>query len=162
MKKFTIIFKALENKKGIKTFFISAIIISLVYLLFSILTSLLATKPWPKVNLIDLILFAGMKAFSMFTTLDWIILVLFPLFGGLLFANYSYWKCKTNKLSKAGLTGGLFAAICPACLLPIIGAYSFVAFLTKIIIYIKIGALAMIIVATYFVASRQTKCSVPK
>lgn len=159
MNNFTIVFYPLKNKKAIKIFLLSAIIISVIYLLFSIALSLFSTTPFPKGNLIEVILFGGFKAFSTFIAIDWIILALFPLFGGLLFANYSYWKCKTSKTANTGLVAGLFAATCPACILPVLGIFSSAAFLASISIYIKIGALILLIGATYFVANKQNKCN---
>lgn len=160
--KFTIIFSPLNDKKSLKAFFISSIIITIIYFSFSIALTLFLTIPFPKGRLTDIILFGWLKAFSTFIAIDWIVLALFPIVGGLLFANYSYWKCKTNKIANTGLGIGLLAAICPACLLPIIGISSFIPFLTKIGIYIKIGTLLVLIGATYYVANRQTKCLLNK
>lgn len=160
--KFTIIFAPLKHKKSLKIFLLSSVIIAIIYFSFSIILSLLSTKPFPQGSLVDVILFAGFKAFSTFITLDWIILALFPIFGGLLFANYSYWKCKTNATANSGLVVGLLAVTCPACILPIIGISSFVTFLTKISIYIKIVSLLVVISTTYYLAINHDKCSTVK
>ena len=133
-----------------------------MYLASSIIIALLSIKPFPKGDIIGVILFGALRAFSTFNNLDWIILALFPLAGGLLFANCSFWKCKSKKSSSAGLVAGLLAAICPACILPIFGATLFVTFLTKISIYIKIAGLIFIIGGTYYVANTNCTCLTKK
>ena len=121
-----------------------------------------STRPFPKGNIVDIILFSGLKAFSTFTLFDWIILAMFPLVGGLLFANYSFWKCKYNKTANTGMFIGLLAATCPACILPFIGFSSFFVFLTGISIYLKTGALLVVLAATFIVANKQNKCTPTK
>jgi len=150
-----IIFKFLKDSQAVKTGLLSAGIILSVYVGFSVLLSVLSLRPFPEGSLIDIILFGGLRAFSGFRPIDWVILGLFPIFGGILFANYSFWKCKTSGTAKTGLFAGLLAATCPACILPVIGASSVLTFVTKISIYIKIGALALIIGATYVVVRKQ-------
>lgn len=154
---FKAIFIPLKDKKTIKVFFVSVIIIAIVYFAFSVVLSLLTTKPLPDGSIVDILLFSGFKAFSTFNILDWIILGLFPLFGGLLFANYSYWKCKNSKVGNTGLIAGLLAATCPACILPVIGITSFITILTKIAIYIKIIALLLLLGGTIYVANKNCK-----
>jgi hypothetical protein len=155
----TIIFKPLKDKKSLELFLLSSIIITIIYFSFSIFLSLLSTKPFPKGSLTEVLLFGGLKAFSTFVFYDWFILALFPIFGGLLFANYTYWKCKTNTTASTGLVAGLLATTCPACILPVVGLSSFVTFLTKINIYIKIVGLLVVISTTYYVAINHEKCS---
>lgn len=152
------VFVPLKQKKSLNVFIWSALIITAIYFSFSVLLSLLSTRPLPKANITDLILFGSLKAFATFNYVDWIILAMFPLAGGILFANYSYWKCKSNKTAKTGLAFGLLAATCPACILPVVGFYSFVTFLTGISIYIKLGALLLVIGATVFVANQKNVC----
>jgi hypothetical protein len=152
------IFYPLKEKKSIQVFFLSAFVITMTYLIFSISLSVFSTRPLPKGNAIDIILFGGFKAFSSFTSSDWAILALFPVFGGLLFANYTYYKCKTSKSGQAGLIVGLLAATCPACILPVVGVSVFFTFLTKISIYIKAAALILILISTFLVANSRNKC----
>ncbi|MBC8500708.1 MAG: hypothetical protein ISS25_00445 [Nanoarchaeota archaeon] len=155
--KFQVIFFPLKEKKTIKVFLLSTIIIAIVYVSFSIILSLLSTRPLPEGSMINILLFTGFKAFSGFNVFDWVILGLFPIIGGLLYANYSYWKCKANKAANVGLVAGLLAATCPACILPVVGISSFIAFLTKISIYIKIVALLVLVWGTFYVANIQCK-----
>ena len=152
---FSIIFKCLKDKKALRTFVLATVIITVVYFAFSISLSLFSTRPFPQGTIMDLILFGGLKAFSTFKAFDWIILALFPLVGGLLFANYSYWKC-ASKTASSGLVVGLFAATCPACILPIMGISSVVTFLTGISVYLKLGALILLVGGTYYVANKRT------
>lgn len=154
---FKAIFEPLKDKKALKTFFLSIIIIAIIYISFSVILSIIAVKPLPNGSIIDVILYGGLRAFSTFNILDWIILSLFPLLGGLLFANYSYWKCENSKVGNTGLIAGLLAATCPACILPIIGITSFITFLTKITIYIKIIALLLLLGGTIYVANKNCK-----
>jgi len=149
-------FLPLKKKESLKIFFVSAIIIAIIYIVFSIVTSLLTIKPFPQGNIFFVVLFAAFRSFSTFTNLDWIILALFPLVGGLLFANYSYWKCATSKTAKTGLAFGLVAAVCPACILPILGISSVIVFVTKISLYLKLGALALLLGSTFYVANRKS------
>lgn len=155
---FFIIFKCLKDKKALKTFILSAAILAIVYFTFSIIISLLSIKPFPQGTLIEIILFGMLRAFSTFRIHDWIVLGLFPLVGGLLFANCSFWKCKSKKSAHTGLVVGLLAAICPACILPIVGITFFVTFLTKISIHIKIAGLIFLVISTYYVANSKCLC----
>ena len=153
-----IIFKCLKDKKALKTFILSAAILAIVYFAFSIIISLLSIKPFPQGTIVGIILFGALRAFSPFKILDWVVLGLFPLVGGLLFANCSFWKCKTKKSAHTGLIIGLLATICPACILPIVGVTFFVTFLTKISIYIKIAGLIFLVISTYYVANSKCLC----
>lgn len=152
------IFIPLKEKKQLKIFILSTIIITIIYFSFSVLLSLFSTTPFPKGNFLGIILFGLFKAFSTFIALDWIILAMFPLSGGLLFANYSFYKCKSSKAANTGMVAGLLAAVCPACILPIIGISSFVTFLTGISIYIRLGALLLVIGSTVFIANKKKVC----
>jgi len=152
------IFDPLKKKESLKVFFLALTIIAGVYFIFSIGFALLSIKPFPQGKIMDIIIFSGFKAFSTFFLIDWILLALFPLVGGLLFANYSYYKCKTSTAGKTGLGLGLIAATCPACILPILGFTAAITFLTKISIYIKIGALLLLVGATVYVANKEKKC----
>ena len=76
-----IIFKCLKDKKSLRTFIFSVVILAIVYFAFSIIISLLSIKPLPQGTLIEIILFGMLRAFSTFRILDWIVLVLFPLIG---------------------------------------------------------------------------------
>lgn len=153
-------FVPLKSKIGIKVFFKSLILIAITYLIFSILLVFFFSGLLPNANLLDKLLFSALKAFAPLMMVDWIILSLFPLIGGLLFANYNYYKCKTEKKTKAGLFVGFLAASCPACVLPLFGMYSMVIFLSKISLYIEIGALILLLVATYYVANRKKVCDI--
>ena len=155
---FFIIFRCLKDKKALKTFIFSTIIIAVVYLVFSIGITLLSVRPFPQGGIIEIALFGAFKAFSTFTISDWIAFGLFPLVGGLLFANCSFWRCKTKKSTHTTLFIGLLTTICPDCLLPIFGAVFFVTFLTKISIYIKVAGLVFLIASMNYVANSKCLC----
>jgi len=61
-----------------------------------------------------------------------------------------------------GLVAGLFAATCPACILPILGLASIATTIFNFSLLIKTGALVVIIASTYFVVYKQQKCKVDK
>lgn len=57
---------------------------------------------------------------------------------------------------------GLFAATCPACLLPVLGAASLTTTALRASLIIKISALVLLISSIYYVANRQQKCRISK
>jgi hypothetical protein len=152
------VFTPLKNKKALKVFFISALTLSVIYVVFSVSLSMFVTTPLPGGTFFDYILFGGFNAFSTFLWYNWIILSFFPILGGLLFANYTYYKCKVSKTGQGGLAVGLLAATCPACILPLVGVFSFVALLTKYTIIVNIAALFLILGTTIYVANKKGKC----
>jgi len=158
--KATIIFIPLKIAKHLKVFGITAGIIAATYLAFSIIIGTATLKPFPSGNWFDIMLFGALRSFSSLTTFDWVILALFPLVGGLLFANYSYWRCSPTKSGKAGLIAGLVAATCPVCIFPIIGIAAIATSLAVVATVIKVAGLLVLIGATYAVALKDTKCKI--
>lgn len=155
-----IIFQPLKEKKSLKIGIISAVIITIVYFAFSLILGLLSIGKWYDESFLLIAQFAILKSFSGFRFIDWILFFGLPLAGGLLFANYQYWKCKSNATANIGLVAGLFAATCPACILPILGLASIATTLFNLSLFIKTGALVIIIASTYFVIYKQQKCRV--
>ena len=155
-----IIFKFFSDRKARMTFLIMAATITVVYIAFSVLLALVATRPFPKGPITDVILFGGFKAFAGFLVYDWIMFVGLILVGAMLFANYSYWKCKTKRAGTAGVTAGVLVATCPACILPALGIASLgagVAIATNIA---KLAILVLMVGATYFIVNKQQKCEI--
>ena len=155
-----IIFQALKDKKSLKIGLISALVITIVYFAFSLVLGLISIGKWYDESFLLIAQFAILKSFSGFKFIDWILFFALPLSGGLLFANYQYWKCKSNAAANLGLVAGLFAATCPACILPILGLASIATTLFNLSLYIKTSALVIIIASTYFVIYKQRKCKV--
>ncbi len=157
--KYFIIFRPLGNKKALKVGIIAAVVISLVYLTVSVLITMYSVG-FTSMSLPNLFIFSLFKAFSLLVLSDWIFLLLFPFAGGLLFANYEYWRCKSSKTANVGLMGGLIAATCPACILPVLGLTSLTTTVLRISWVVKISALALLFVSIYFVAYRRNKCDI--
>ena len=157
-----IIFKCLKDKKALKSFVNSALLIAAIYVGFSIALSLITTKPFPKGPLLQVIQFGGLKAFAGFLMLDWVVFFGFILVGALLFANYGYWKCPSKTTGHVGLMAGLVTATCPACILPVLGITSFAAGVSTATLFIKIGLLGGLLVATYLVVYKQKSCKITK
>ena len=155
-----VIFQALKDKRSLKIGIISALIITIVYFAFSLVLGLVSIGKWYDESFLLIAQFAILKSFSGFRFIDWILFFGLPLSGGLLFANYRYWRCKGNSAANIGLVAGLFAATCPACILPILGLASIATTLFNISLFIKISALVIIIASTYFVIYKQQKCKV--
>jgi len=155
-----IIFQALKDKKSLKIGIISALIITIVYFIFSLVLGLVSIEKGYAESFLLIAQFAILKSFLGFRFIDWIFFFGIPLSGGLLFANYNYWKCKSNSMANTGLIAGLFAATCPACILPILGLASIATTLLNISLFIKISAIVIIIASTYFVIYKQQKCKV--
>jgi len=156
-----LIFEPLKNKKALKIGIISGVIIGLVYFVFSIFVSMLSIG-FDAMPFFDLFSFGLIKSFSMFTIADWIVFALFPIIGGLVFANYEYWKCKSSKIAHTGLVGGLLAATCPACILPVLGLASATTAVFQLSWIIKISALVLLLASTYLIAYKQQKCVIDK
>ena len=110
-----IIFQALKDKRSLKIGIISALIITIVYFVFSLVLGLISIGKWYDESFLLIAQFAILKSFSQFRLFDWILFFAFPLTGGLLFANYSFRKCKDASVGSVGLIAGLIAATCPAC-----------------------------------------------
>ena len=157
--KYLLIFKPLENKKALKVGIVATIVISLVYLTVSVLVTMYSVG-FNSMSLHNLFIFSLFKSFSSLVLSDWIFLFLFPLIGGLLFANYEYWKCKNSKTANTGLFAGLIAATCPACILPVLGLTSLTTVVLRISWVVKISALAILLFSIYFIAYRQNKCDI--
>jgi hypothetical protein len=158
-----LIFYPLKEKKTIQTFAFVSIIMALIYWAFTTLLVLLSFKPFPKTNILGTIWHAAYQSLLSYTISDICVIVLYSLVGGLLFANYSYWKCGSTKSANAGILASIIAATaCPACLLPLIGFASFAGFLTGAEIYLKIGILLILIFSMYYVAITQNKKGVCK
>ena len=155
-----IIFQALKDKKSLKIGLISAAIIMIIYFAFSLILGLLSIGKWYDESFLLIAQFAILKSFSGFVLVDWLLFFGLPLSGGLLFANYNYWKCKSNTAGNIGLVAGLFAATCPACILPILGLASIATTLFNLSLIIKTSALVVIVASTYFVIYKQQKCKV--
>ena len=155
-----IIFKFFKDRKATLTFLVMTATITVLYVGFSILLALVATKPFPKGPVIDVILFGGLKAFAGFLVYDWIMFVGLILVGALLFANYSYWKCNTKKTGTAGVTAGLLTATCPACILPALGITSLGAGFAVAANIAKFVILVVLVGATYFIVNKQQKCGI--
>ncbi len=157
--KYLIIFKPLVDRKALKVGIIASLVISLIYLAFSVLVTMYSVG-FNSMSLHNLFIFSLFKAFSLFVLSDWIFLFLFPLAGGLLFANYEYWRCKSSKTANTGLLAGLFATTCPACILPVLGLTSLTTVVFRISWVVKIAALAILLFSIYFIAYRQNKCDI--
>ena len=154
-----LIFRPLKNKKALKIGIISGIFIGIIYFIFSIVVVMLSIG-FDALPFSDLFSFAIIKSFSLFTIADWVVFALFPILGGLVFANYEHWKCKSSKTANAGLVGGLLAATCPACILPVLGLTAATTAAFQISWIVKIGALILLLVSAYFIAHKQQKCMI--
>jgi hypothetical protein len=157
-----VIFKCLRGRKSVKVFIISACVIAAFYLIFTVVPSLWSLKTLPQGSLTEIILFGGLRAFSAFQWYDWTMLVLFPIVGGLSFANAYFWKCQPSKSTRGVLFIGLLAATCPACLIPILGIGAFITLLTKVSIYIKATVLLFLLAGAYFIAMQGNSCKISK
>lgn len=157
-----IIFEPLKDKKSLKIGIIATLIITFLYFLFSVILGLISIGKWYDESFLLILQFALLKSYSQFRFIDWIFLFAFPLVGGLLFANYEYWKCKSSTGANVGLIAGMIAATCPACILPILGAASLTTAAFNASWIIKISALVLLISSTYYVAYIQQKCKVDK
>ena len=154
--KLPLIFQPLCNFRAIKVAGIAAILTAIIYGLFSVIVAAgaIGFRVLPPAELLS---FAAVKAFLSFTAADWIVFALFPVAAGLLFANYDYWRCK-SQMGQVGLFAGLIAATCPACILPVLGLTAFTTLAFRISWVIKLAALAFIVFATYLIARKQQKC----
>jgi hypothetical protein len=160
-----LIFRPLKEAKTLKIFVVVSLIMVAVYYLFGVLVFLLTLQPFPQDVLGTIAYGIGELVFT-YTVSDIVVILLYALVGGLLYANYSYWKCASNKSANTGLMVGLVAATaCPACALPLLGLASFAGFLTGIGgVILKFGVLTALVVAMYSVAIVQNKkgvCKIP-
>jgi hypothetical protein len=157
-----IIFKCFKDRKARNYFYISAIILTVIYVAFSIIIALLTTKPFVTGPILEVILFGWFKAKSFLLPFDWFVFWAFIIVGALLFANYKYWKCSSKASGKAGMIAGLITATCPACILPVLGLTSIAVGFSRITNIIKISLLILLVAATYYVALKQKDCLISK
>jgi len=156
-----IIFEPLKNRKSLRLGILATILIFFVYILINIALFMFSigfnTMPFN-----DLVQFAIFKSFTSFTSSEWIFLILFPLVGGLLFANYNYWKCSPDKLTYSGILLGFISTACIACILPALGLAAFATAASHVNQIVKYATLTLLVVATYYVALKQNKCKIDK
>ena len=153
-----IIFEPLKDKKSLKFFVISGLVIAMVYVIINVLLFMF-TIGIDKMPLPTLIQFSTIKAFSSFTTSEGVFLILFPIVGGLLFANYHYWKCKPNSLTYSGIFLGFLSTMCIACILPVLGLAAFSTIAFQVGRIVKYSVLILLVAAMYYVALKQQKCN---
>lgn len=158
-----IIFQPLKERKGLKIFLLSSLGIGFFYFAFLFLSAGKALNfPLFSLEIFTNAPFIVAKAFALYRTIDYIFLLLFPLTGGLLFANCNYWACEkkgAKNLGEMSLLLGLVTITCPACLLPLLGLASLIPFIFKFGSIIKGILIFLIIASIYLVAYRQQKSS---
>ena len=131
--------------------------------------SLVQIKPFPGLSF-ELIAFAGLRAFSLFTNSDYVIFVLFPLLAALLWTHYEHGKCVPNGESKksrvlggTGVFFGLVMTSCPLCFAAALGlGASSLAVLSPITTAFKWAGVLMLVAALVFVMRKKACCTVPK
>jgi len=155
-----IIFRFFRNKHANHVFLISAVLIAILYLVFSVVLALVTTRPFPKGPVLDVIAFGWIKANSFLLPFDWIIFILIVLSGAMLFANYSYWRCGQKAAGKVGITAGVIAATCPACILPVLGISALGTAVAVASNIIKVAIVLVLVGATYFIVNKQKKCGI--
>lgn len=159
----TTIFQPLRERRGRQVFLFSSLVIIFFYFAF-LFTSAALALGFPFLS--SAIFFNSStivaQAFASYRFLDYFFLLLFPVAGGLLFANCDYWACQKKGAKNLGMTGlllGMFTISCPACLLPLLGLAAATPFFFKFGILIKSILLILTVVSTYTLAYRQQKSS---
>jgi hypothetical protein len=145
----------LREKKSLFNGVRGTFAVALAYLIVATSITLFTTKSLPDLPLHLLVLFGIMKTWSQIVKLELVVFALLLLSSFLLFANYSYWKCRKEISGKAGLAAGMFALVCPSCILPLLGLASFSAAMVNVSYFLKFGAIALVLLGTYFVANKK-------